>query len=172
MPKRFYWKFINPSTGLFNGNEYVDYSFGIKDGQPFFQTPDFRNGYVVYNGVKYEDVPIVYDELKDLVVINDPLKFTNSPFIDERVTSFNIEKYHFVRLVNDQANNEGCKDGYYQVLYGGYSTVYERQEKKLKEETSLTEGLKRFIVTKLLIISGKTRRCTALVQKGMLDLFG
>ena len=57
------------------------------------------------------------------------------------------------------------------MLYGGYSTVYERQEKKLKEETSLTEGLKRFIVTETSYYIRKDQKVHSVgSKKGMLDL--
>lgn len=170
--KAVYWKFISPSSGLFNGPEYVDYSFSIKEGHPFFQTADFRNGSVVYDGVLYENIPIVYDVSKDLVVINDPFKVYKLSLINERVAEFNIEKYHFVRLVNDLTTNDAIKTGYYQVLYSGSTIVYEREEKKLKEETSLTEGLKRFIVTGHSYYINKDKKIYSIgSKKSMLSLF-
>src|SRR3954452_5902520 len=66
-----YHQFLSPQTSLYNGSEYVDYAYTINEGTPFFEDTQFSNGTVTYDNVLYTDVPILYDEVLEEVVIKD-----------------------------------------------------------------------------------------------------
>lgn len=142
--KKVYWQYLSPSATLYNGPEYVDYVYSLKDTHPFFETNSLKNGSVLYDGVLFKDVPVMYDIVKDQVVINDPFGVYKITLINERISEFSIETHRFVRLTEDEKNV--VSTGFYEVLYDGSVTAYKKNLKKLKEETSMIEGLKRYTV--------------------------
>src|SRR5687767_14800174 len=58
-----YYRQLNENLGLNNGREYVDYDINIK-GHQYFQTDEFEEGTVVYEGTLYKDIPLLYDIVK------------------------------------------------------------------------------------------------------------
>lgn len=142
--KNVYRQYISPSATLYNGPEYVDYTYSLRDTHPFFETDSFKNGSIVYDDVLFEHVQLLYDIVKDEVVINDPFKVYKIQLLDERIKEFSIEAHRFVRLTEDE--RKSIDAGFYEVLYDGSVTAYKKNQKKLKEETSMIDGLKRYTV--------------------------
>ena len=71
---RQYHAFVAPETGLYRGPQYADYDYLIQKGEPFFGPDSIRTGTIWYDGIFYEHIPMLYDLVKGLVVIQDPLK--------------------------------------------------------------------------------------------------
>src|SRR5690242_15341898 len=59
-----YHQYLFPETNLYNGIEYVDYAYTISEGIPFFETTQFVMGAVEYDSMLYQNVPLLYDEVK------------------------------------------------------------------------------------------------------------
>jgi hypothetical protein len=71
---RQYHDYLDPEPNLYRGGQYAEYGFLLKDGHPFFGEDRLRKGTVVYNGILYENVALLYDEVQDQPVTPDPLK--------------------------------------------------------------------------------------------------
>lgn len=142
--KTLYRQFIDPPTGLYNGAEYVDYSYQITEGHPFFESADFNPGSVVYDGILYENVRLLYDIIKEQVVIKDPFEVYKPALINERVNEFTLSDHKFVRLVENDSANAAINTGFYEVLYSGTTGVYKKQKKKIQENIAFTNGIKRY----------------------------
>lgn len=91
------------NTPLFNGVEYIfDYS-SSRDKTPFFNSPEFKFGNVVYNNQKYFDIPLIYDVYNDEVII----KITNTKqetllkLISNKVNGFNIGDASFIGIMQE-----------------------------------------------------------------------
>ena len=144
--KTFYKQFVDPPAGLYNGGEYVDYTYDINEGHPFFESPDFKPGSVLYDGILYENVPLLYDMVTGKVVINDPHKVFKLALINERVSEFIVSTHKFVRLVKEDSEKTVITTGFYELLYSGASGVFKMKKKKIVENITISEGIRRYIV--------------------------
>src|SRR5690348_16627231 len=59
---------IRSQSHLYNGSQYIDYT-PIGEEHPYFLTNDWTNGTVIYDGEKYENVPLLYDISADKLVV-------------------------------------------------------------------------------------------------------
>ena len=144
-----YHQFLSPESGLYNGSEYAYnayYPFTINEGDPFFQSKTFDTGAVFYNNVLYENVPLLFDIVKEELLTHDP---TNNYLIrlnNERLTWFIIWGHMFIRLNQDKANKSPLHTGFYNLLYNGNTSLYKRVLKIFKENSSSFQGLNKYIV--------------------------
>jgi len=140
-----YHQYLSPQTSLYNGAEYVDYAYTLTEGIPFFETAKFNNGSVKYDGVLYQNVPILYDEVLGGVVIQDIYGRGKIMLNTEKVTEFNLLNQHFVRLSPDSTAKSPIRPGFYDLLYEGNTNLYKRQTKKILETVMVSVGLRRVV---------------------------
>lgn len=138
-----YHQQLGDQSAIFNGRLYTGYAFTFKEGIPYFLSAEFRQESIVYDGIKFDDVPLLYDDLLEVIITKDKGYWVQ--LVNERVGSFNIANYHFIRIVVDSLERSLSGTGYYEVLYQGHSTVLKKSIKKIKEELSSTEGVLRSI---------------------------
>ncbi|MFM9909279.1 MAG: hypothetical protein ACKVOW_08020 [Chitinophagaceae bacterium] len=143
-----YFASIGDQLGLYNGNQYVPYSFPFKEaGHPFFNKEGLSAGSVVYNKVLYTDIQLLYDEVGDFVVFAD--RFHRIKLISERVTAFTLYNNNFIRIVKDSINPTLINTGFYNLLYEGKITLLKKEIKAISEDIlSTTDGIVRFIRVK------------------------
>jgi hypothetical protein len=142
---RQYHAFLDPEPNLYRGGQYAEYSFLLKEGHPFFGEDRLRKGTVIYNGIRYENVSLLYDEVLDLLVMPDPLKVFKITLISSEVEGFTIEDHSFVRL-SDSLNRSQPANGFYELLYKGHISLLKREKKTTQEDVSNpAEGIRRFI---------------------------
>ena len=100
---------------LFTGIEYVETDRMINEKHKFFQTRDFQNGSVNYDGQVFYNVPLKYNIYDDLLLVNLKLEQRNLIFqlIGERVNLFKINNHTFKYL---KAENNTNIRGYYEVI--------------------------------------------------------
>src|SRR6476619_7580616 len=98
----FYQQFIDPPTGLYNGSEYVDYANSIKAGNPFFMSTNFNPGSIVYDGVLYNNIPLLYDVVKGEIVIK--VGIYKISLINEKISGFSLMNNKFVRIEENNSN--------------------------------------------------------------------
>lgn len=134
-----------PEPNLYNGSEYVDYAYTINEGIPFFISPDFVTGTVTYNNILYNNVPLMYDLVKEEVVIRDAYGRNKITLHNERISDFTLLNHHFVKLTADTLNSSVIRTGFYDLLYNGRTGVYKKQVKKILESITISQGLRRTI---------------------------
>jgi hypothetical protein len=143
---RQYHAYVTPATDLYRGPEYVDYAYQIKDGHPYFQD-SLISGAILYNGVVYENVPLLFDEVLDLVVIRDPYEVWKISLNREHVDSFTIGDHRFIRL-GDSLNPSAPRNGYYEQLYRGKVRLLKRESKSVQVQASfVTQGFEKYTIT-------------------------
>jgi hypothetical protein len=142
---RQYHDYLDPEPNLYRGDQYAEYSFLLKEGHPFFGEDRWRKGTVMYNGILYENVSLLYDEVLDMLVMPDPLKVFKIILIPSEVGSFTIEDHSFVRL-SDSLNPSQPGNGFYEQLYKGHISLLKREKKTIQEDVSNpAEGIRRYI---------------------------
>ncbi|HVU83939.1 MAG TPA: hypothetical protein VHC50_03810 [Puia sp.] len=139
-----YYRQLGDQSLLYNGKLYGGYGFAFKEGIPYFLSAEFRPESLVYDGIRFDHVPILYDDLSEAVISKDQGYWLQ--LVNAKVSSFTVAGHHFVRLVVDSLNRDLSGTGYYEVLYQGHSTVFKKTIKKIKEDLSVSEGIQRLIL--------------------------
>jgi hypothetical protein len=127
---------------LYNGSQYGGYQFPFMNGHAFFKDDKPTIGSVLYDGVLYENTPLQFDEVQEVIVADSIRRIQ---LLNDRIERFVLFDNNFVRLTRDTSNAASpIKTGFYNILYEGKSTLLKREEKLIREEVSTGE-LQRFI---------------------------
>ena len=122
----FYQSFIGPDAAIYNGAAYQPNYRGIQ-GDPYFESPNLVSGTLVYEGLTYTHIPLLYDLVQDNLIIADP---KGQPLVvaPEKVQQFTLGTHTFVyQPVNKTP-------GFYESLSTGYASLYIRHTKKIEEK--------------------------------------
>jgi hypothetical protein len=116
------------TPAIYNGR--VFYGYPLITGHAFFSTNSWQKGSVLYDGIWYHDINMMYDINQQVLNIQHPTLIPIQLF-SERVKQFNIGDQVFVRLMADKDN--GIKKGFYQQLVEGNVTIYASRIKRIEE---------------------------------------
>lgn len=129
----YYDQNIGEQAGKFNGGQNIGYPQGVIEKNPYFLSPNFTKGYIIYDQVLYNNVNLIYDEAADLVVLQDSSH--KIELITEKLEAFGIGDNHFQFLIKKDANtNAILKTGYYQLLVDNTTSLYTKETKKIDEK--------------------------------------
>lgn len=126
---------------IYNGRQFSGYSPQI-EGFPYSFSNDWQTGSVLYDGIWYHDLPIMYDAYQDQVVAKSPNGF---PFviISEKIERFILAGHEFVRITS------GLPTGFYHLVVEGPVTMYVKRIKQLDEKISGLTVERKFIPEEL-----------------------
>lgn len=100
---------------LYKGRAFVPLALKV-NGSPNFANMDMvEEGWVVYDGVRYEGVPLMYDLNQDILVSRHPSDLFGFLILEQHL----IEAFGFdnLKFVNIPTGHPDLKPGYYQELY-------------------------------------------------------
>lgn len=138
-----YNPFIEKQSRLYNGIEHAGYSFKIK-GHAYFIQKELQTGTVVYDELEFANVRMLYDLLKDQVIVQYLNGFTKLGLISEKVKEFRLFDHHFVRLTADSLSRSPLLTGFYDEVYKGRLNVLVKRGKFIEE--SIKDELEREFV--------------------------
>jgi hypothetical protein len=127
-----YYQSLREESPLYNGSEYLEYAYTIQEGDPFFETSNWVNGTIYFEGMIFQNVPMLYDIVKDQVIIRDFQKVYKINLPADKVQQFTLPGHNFVRLTHGQSDQ--IKTGFYEQLYNGKIQAFAKREKKLIEK--------------------------------------
>lgn len=136
--KQVYYLGIGDQAAKFNGSQYKGYTESFAEGHPYFRSNFLTKGSIVYDGIKFEGVNLLYDEVLDCVVFQDSTH--RIQLVNEKLSEFNIEEASFKRLIKKETDAI-LKTGYYQVLSAGKINLFEKETKRIIEKISNTNDL-------------------------------
>lgn len=128
-----YYQSLQQQSGLYNGSEYVQYMHLLKEGHPYLDTSALINGSVYYDGTAYKNVPMLYDIIKDELVIQHFNKVFLVQLVRSKIDSFILQTHHFLHLGKDSVTEGNIQEGFYDRLYNGKVKLYVRRRKFIKE---------------------------------------
>ena len=134
--------------GLYNGAEYNPYR-EVNNDHPYFESEYWEDGVITYYGERYDSVPMQYDLLNDLLVIEhyDQRGFVAEVLLhSEKVDSFHLLGHDFFHLAADTAGVLGLRSGFYDLLYDGEHKVFCKRRKMVKEQIESGEVRVNFLV--------------------------
>lgn len=119
------------ASALFNGkvhNPHVRFKNG---GHAYFMSDKYTDGTVILNGVSYNQVNLMYDIVRnELVLLN--IDQTNGIVLQSvNVDSFMLHQHHFINIKKAQ---QEIKAGYYDILYKGGISLLAKREKEITEK--------------------------------------
>jgi hypothetical protein len=133
----------------------------------FFPVSGWQKGSVLFDGIWYHDLSMMYDIYMDEVVILHPSS-TPVRLISERVQQFRFMDLYFERL--GTANSPQLKTGFYQRMVDGPVTIYVKRTKKI-EENIVDLSIERKFIPADHFFALKDGMYTAIYkQKGLLEL--
>lgn len=131
----FYMRELDAAAAIYTGNAYIP-DRRLSEGHVFFVENGWNKGSVVYGGVYYEDIPVLYDLVKDEIVIlyhDGKSKITLHP---ENVDRFSLLGHSFIRLPHVPIKGRDMAAGFYDLLYDGEAKVLVKRTKLIKEDIS------------------------------------
>jgi hypothetical protein len=128
-----YYNALDIQSGLYNGSEYILYVHLLKDGHPYLDTTKYTNGEVFYNGMHYKNVQMLYDIVKDELIVQHYNGVFNIQLIQSKVDEFNILGKPFYHLGVDTTLAGNVKNGFYELLYNGQIKLYAKRIKTIQE---------------------------------------
>ncbi|SRR5258706_1740829 len=134
-----YFRALGTELNLYNGVYYKGYRQHENDeGQPYFESDLWYEGSVFYDGIFYENIPMLYDLIEDELVIDHRYGAVKLKLIKEKVNFFIINGHRFVHLT-PAVSNSSLTSGFYELLYEGKYKAYARWQKKRNEVTTTNE---------------------------------
>jgi hypothetical protein len=129
-----YYENLGEESPLYNGSEYIEYAYTLQEGHPFFQVANFINGNVNLDGMIFHDVPMLYDIVKDQLIILDIQKVYKINLPADRIQQFFLLDHLFVRITPNASDQ--VKTGFYDQLYKGKIALFAKREKRILEKYS------------------------------------
>jgi len=118
---RAYHAYMGHQSHIYTGIEHVPY-LPLAKGQPYFAVDSLRSGDIVYDGILYENVPMQYDLVRDMVMVRNHAGNYLCP-ANSSIQRFTLDGHVFVNTTN----------GFYDVLSSGKITIYARRTKLIEE---------------------------------------
>jgi hypothetical protein len=112
-----YTQFTGPEKPVYNGTQYIYYTFKM-EGDPYFISGDYSEGWVGYKGRKYDSLFVMYDVNRNKVVIYGPDHSSTIVLGNDFIDSFNLWGHTFIKLYEDHKENL-YNTGFYDLLYNG-----------------------------------------------------
>ncbi|MDB5141684.1 MAG: hypothetical protein JWQ66_397 [Mucilaginibacter sp.] len=130
---------IGQQSRLYNGPEYYLYDPIIKGNAYFQDIFEFKPGAVVYDGIAYSNVPMMYDLNKDIVAVLLYNNFSRFALLNQRVQSFDLFNHHFVYITTDSLNTSSAvSTGFYDEVYGGNLQALVKWSKSVQQSSTAT----------------------------------
>ncbi|WP_020603521.1 hypothetical protein [Spirosoma spitsbergense] len=118
---------------VYEGNEYIAHDHRIKI-HPFYPTDSLLAGTITYNDIRYHDVLMLYDIVRQEVAVQPPEGGYRIQLHTNKVSNFSLGQHRFIRLINDSTS--GIVPGFYELLYDGRAQVLAQRVKTVHEDIS------------------------------------
>jgi len=125
---------IGYQSRLVNGRQYFYYE-RLYTGDAYYMGYEWRPADIDYDGVIYNNVQMLYDVYKDIVVVQLPNKEDNYSLSSAKLSRFTLLGHTFIRIDADTANVD-FKPGFYDLLYAGKTLALAKTIKTLQNTGS------------------------------------
>jgi hypothetical protein len=118
-----YRLFIGGQAAIYNGTEYVNYA--PFTGNAWFADQGIGDGTIVYDGIPYQHLQMLYDIIRDQVVISNP-EGNLITLPGEKISEFFLAGHHFIHTPS----------GFYELLSLGDPAILAKRTKLIEESIS------------------------------------
>jgi len=131
-PVRLYFSAVGENAHIYTGYEYFTPDRNIK-GSPYYLSDGLWPSDLVYDDSYYTNIPILYDIVKDQVVINRLGQNFKISLVTDKLKTFTFHKHEFIRVSSDSTNGLFLENGFYDRLYHGKTIVLAKRKTRLQE---------------------------------------
>lgn len=159
-------KAIGTQSRLANGQSYNGYRATI-DGSAYFPEDKLlRKGTVVYDGYRFENVPLLYDIYKDLLITTTVDGFLQLSLVSERVSAFTIldHKHVYINTGSDSTSIP-FKSGFFEEVYKGKTEVLVKRSTSL-QQASGTRDLRKYFLLRVQCFFKKDNKYYKITNEG------
>ena len=121
-----YQLFIGGQARIYNGTEYISYPPLI--GNAWFADEGIGEGTIVYDGIPYQHLRMLYDIVRDQVIISNA-DGNLITLAGDKISEFFLAGHHFIRTPS----------GFYELLSPGDPAILAKRTKIIEESISGTE---------------------------------
>jgi hypothetical protein len=141
-----YTETVGVQAGIYNG---CDYQYErINSGHVFFETNNLVKGSIVYNHIEYRDVPMLYDIVRDELVIQGNYQPYFILLASNKISQFSLSGHTFTRISADSLTGTAIQTGFYECLYNGKTKAWVKNRKVIDESIDNGNILKKTAVEK------------------------
>jgi hypothetical protein len=122
----YYQNVVGANSFIYTGKEYIGYDISI-EGDPYFKWDSLQKGDIYYDGNLYKDVPMLYDIVKQVVVIDRYQANPRISLLNEKIKYFTLNGHRFV---NERAENGNA---FFDILSDGRVGVWVKRVKTIRK---------------------------------------
>jgi hypothetical protein len=122
---------IGEDAHLFTGKEYTPYDKIIK-GHPFFISPLMESNTLFYDGILYTNIPLLFDIVRQQIVINRYNKNIRITLLSEKVKYFTVAGHRFENIALIEGKDGYTGEGIYDIVFDGKASVLVKRIKRIK----------------------------------------
>lgn len=121
------------AQNLYNGRLYYIYDAREEEHQ-FYEDRNFQKGTVFYDGQRYDSIPLMYDLVKDELVIKHINGFEAMLLQTPKVGFFTTHNHIFLKQESGKDISPDMRTGFYDLVYNGKSKTLVRRIKQRQEK--------------------------------------
>ena len=153
---------------VYEGGEYINHDPRIKV-HPYYITDSLQVGSVVYNGIAYSGVRMLYDIVRYEVAIQPPEGGYRLRLRTDKISAFSLSSHQFARIVGDSA--AGIRTGFYEIIYNGKVKALAKRLKTVYEDISSGAYRGEYLVKDRFVIQKDGGFYDVKSKRSVLDLF-
>jgi hypothetical protein len=144
--KSAYQTIIGADARLYNGSAYRETIIRDYDvGHPYFLSPEWRDGSITYEGLRYDNVRLMYDLVNGRILTHQFNTLTKIELILEKTGDFTIEDHLFVYVSEKDSLGKLLRNGFYDQLETGTASLYVQRKKEVLEDLSSGKVVREYI---------------------------
>jgi hypothetical protein len=165
-----YQNAISGNAKVFNGVDYVNPLAKKRvKGHPNFESEDWMEGFILYEGQLYENVALQYNLLLNKVLIENVQSHATIELSNNLIGRFGINGHTFVQLPS--GIDAEPQDMFYDLLYDGGVKVYVKRFKTIKETPDQKVMVTEFLEKRKLYLFKEGRYIAINNKKAALNAF-
>lgn len=153
---------------VYEGNEYIAHDHRIKI-HPFYPVDSLLAGTITYNDIRYHDVPMLYDIVRQEVAVQPPEGGYRIRLHTNKINDFSLGQHRFIRLKNDSTS--GITPGFYELLLDGRVQVLAQRVKTVHEDISSGTYIADYVVKDRFFIRKDSLYYEVKTKRSVLALF-
>jgi hypothetical protein len=118
---------------VYEGAQYIGHNPRIQI-HPYYLIDSTQTGTIVYNEVQYRNVGMLYDIVRDELVVNPPLGGYRLRLRTDKIAQFTLGQHQFARILGDSV--AGIQTGFYEIIYNGKVKALAKRQKIIQEDIS------------------------------------
>lgn len=130
---------LGKGAPIYNGKVYYrTHPRFIEGGHAFFLASQYQTGTVTYEGYTYRNVELMYDIIREELLLQHFDKGTDIILNPEKVDAFSFLNHNYINIKEPEAKKNDLLQGYYDILYQGKISLLAKRSKMATEKISQT----------------------------------